>query len=245
METLAPNMASVTVGYYGVSDDVPARQGRVGQELSDAARSRQDGNAVTDAYTPACREPGASNLETPGAVRAKGEHADVRTCYCGQCARCRTMAESKREAGAQTRAEHAGELSEDEQRQVEELQQRDREVRSHEQAHAAAGATNVSYEFQVGPDGQSYAVGGSADIEIRSGSDDPDRKMSEARRMRAAALAPADPSAQDMAVAARASRVEAEARTEKIEAEREEAEQAPGEPNDASVAAETGFFAVA
>jgi hypothetical protein len=242
MKTIAPNMASLTVGYYGVSGDHPHRQARAGTDTPEAARFRQDGNALADAYTPACRAAGASTLETPGAVCGAEIDPQVRTCYCGHCAICRAGTDAQRaeEPQARENKDDANELSEDEQRQVEELQQRDREVRTHEQAHAAAGANNVRYDFQVGPNGRSYAVGGSADIEIRSGSDDPDRKMTEARRMRAAAMAPADPSAQDMAVAARASRVEAEARNEKIEAEIEETEE-----TNHNQPAQAGFFAVA
>lgn len=224
MEILAPNMAPLNVGYYGVSDDLPTRGDRHAASDHKTSGSPHDGGTIVDAYVPSCRETGTATLETPDAVRRAEDDPAVRTCYCGCCSGCKSMAQAKCEDAKHDRAEHPGELSEDEKRQVEELQQRDREVRSHEQAHAAAGATNVRYEFQVGPDGHAYAVGGSADIQIQSPSNDPDRKMSEASRMRAAALAPADPSAEDMAVAARASRIEAEARAEKIESEREEAE---------------------
>ena len=43
------------------------------------------------------------------------------------------------------------ELTEDEQREVEELQQRDREVRRHEQAHKAAAGRYASGALRTGP----------------------------------------------------------------------------------------------
>ncbi|MEL7393699.1 MAG: putative metalloprotease CJM1_0395 family protein, partial [Pseudomonadota bacterium] len=65
-------------------------------------------------------------------------------------------------AAAQAKAQSGdnrapGELSEEEQAQVDELKARDREVRAHEQAHAAVGgqyAGAPSYTFQTGPDNQ-------------------------------------------------------------------------------------------
>ncbi len=114
------------------------------------------------------------------------------------------------------------ELTEEEKREVEELRQTDQKVRAHEQAHAAAGATNVRYDYQTGPDGRQYAVGGTADISAQAPAGDHDSKLEQARKMKAAALAPADPSPQDMAVAAKAARLELEAVQEKTEAEREE-----------------------
>jgi hypothetical protein len=107
-------------------------------------------------------------------------------------------------------------LSQDEQRAVEELRARDTEVRAHENAHVAAAgglAGPASYEYETGPDGRRYAVGGEVPISIpESGS--PEEKIRNAEQARAAALAPAEPSAQDMAVAARAQQMSAQARAE-------------------------------
>ena len=105
-------------------------------------------------------------------------------------------------------------LSQDELRIVQEMRQTDQRVRAHEQAHASAGAHNVRYEYETGPDGRQYAVAGTADIEIFAPADDPAAKIAQAQKMRAAALAPADPSGQDLAVAAKASSVESAARKE-------------------------------
>ena len=94
----------------------------------------------------------------------------------------------------------------------------DRKVRAHEQAHlAAAGAyatTGASYTFQVGPDGQRYAVGGEVGIDVSPDPSDPQRTIDKARTIEAAAYAPADPSPQDREVAAAAAQMAAQAERE-------------------------------
>lgn len=105
-----------------------------------------------------------------------------------------------------------------EQRVIDQLKSRDREVRAHEQAHAAVGgalAGSPSYEYQTGPDGKKYAVGGEVSIDV-SKTNDPESTIRKMQTVRAAALAPAEPSSQDRKVAAEASRNIAEARAEMI-----------------------------
>jgi len=99
--------------------------------------------------------------------------------------------------------------------QLQQLQQTDRAVRSHEQAHISAsgglaqGAAQFSY--QRGSDGKLYAIGGEVRIDTSPGRT-PEETISRARQIRAAAMAPADPSPQDRAVAAKAAAMELEAR---------------------------------
>lgn len=103
-----------------------------------------------------------------------------------------------------------------EQRQIQELSARDREVRAHEQAHAAVGgqyAGAPTYEFERGPDGVRYAVGGEVSIDTGKAAT-PEETVRKAQVVRRAALAPAEPSPQDRRVAAQASRMENEARAE-------------------------------
>ncbi len=111
-------------------------------------------------------------------------------------------------------------LSMEELRVLEELKQRDLEVRTHEQAHIAAGGQYVtsgaSYTYQYGPDGKSYAVGGEVSIDVSPVPGDPEQTEQKARAVRRAAMAPANPSAQDIQVAARATQLEAEAQVEKL-----------------------------
>jgi hypothetical protein len=101
-----------------------------------------------------------------------------------------------------------------EQRIVEHLAETDRQVRAHEAAHqAAAGGLGgaATFTYKTGPDGKSYAVGGEVPIDMSPGRT-PEETLARARQVRAAALAPADPSGQDLAVAAQATQMESIAR---------------------------------
>ena len=118
-----------------------------------------------------------------------------------------------------------GSLTSEERQIVIELQQTDRQVRGHEQAHlAAAGglARGVSFTFVTGPDGRQYAVGGEVSIDTSPVSGDPERTIQKAQQIRAAANAPANPSGQDRAVAAQASQMEQAARQELAAQKRED-----------------------
>lgn len=127
------------------------------------------------------------------------------------------------EARAKPATEQA--LSPDQQRVVQQLQLRDREVKAHEAAHMAAAAGllrgGMSFSYQTGPDGRRYAVGGEVSIDSSPVADDPQATLDKARQIQAAALAPADPSSQDRAVAARAARMAMEARVELAQQRRE------------------------
>ena len=98
---------------------------------------------------------------------------------------------------------------------ISELTRRDREVRAHEAAHAAVGGAYVrggpSFSYTTGPDGKRYASGGEVQIDTSPIPDDPKATAQKMRVVKAAALAPAQPSGQDIAVAASASRTEAAA----------------------------------
>jgi hypothetical protein len=132
-----------------------------------------------------------------------------------------TAADKTRPAG-NARAE---ELDPAARRRVEEMKATDRDVRAHEAAHMAAGGNLVtsgaSYTYETGPDGQRYAVAGEVGIDTSKGRT-PEETLMRAERIRAAALAPADPSAQDRAVAAAAAQMAAEARAEIARANMEE-----------------------
>lgn len=108
-------------------------------------------------------------------------------------------------------------LSPEELKQLTELKARDREVRAHEQAHQAVGgqyAGAISYTFQRGPDGAQYAVGGEVSIDVSPVAGDPQATIEKMRVVRAAALAPAEPSGQDRAVAAEAMQIMLKAQAE-------------------------------
>ena len=109
------------------------------------------------------------------------------------------------------------EFTPEEEKEIEKLKDRDREVRRHEQAHFQAAGNYASppkYEYQTGPDGKRYAVGGSVEIDMSAVTDDPEATLSKARVIKRAALAPEEPSAQDRKVARQADRMAAEAQKE-------------------------------
>ena len=145
------------------------------------------------------------------------------------------------------RADDPNALSPEEEKQVAELAARDTEVRAHEFAHVAAGGGLTGadrFSYQTGPDGKRYAVGGSVSIDTSPGST-PEETISRAQRIRTAALAPADPSAQDRAVAAQAGQMEASARVQLATEQRNETQAAlessaeAGQPQDAPAIAST------
>lgn len=109
-------------------------------------------------------------------------------------------------------------LTPEQKKEVEELKKRDQEVRTHEQAHMTAGgdlASPASYTTTKGPDNKSYATGGEVQINVSPEEGNPEKTIEKARKIRSAALAPANPSSQDMQVASQANQMEAQARIEK------------------------------
>ncbi|WP_127019269.1 putative metalloprotease CJM1_0395 family protein [Rheinheimera mangrovi] len=104
-----------------------------------------------------------------------------------------------------------------EQKTIAELKARDQEVKVHEQAHAALGgqyAGAPSYEYETGPDGQQYATGGEVRIDVSEVPNDPRATIQKMQQVKAAALAPAEPSSADRSVAAQASRTLMEAQAD-------------------------------
>ncbi|WP_158972664.1 putative metalloprotease CJM1_0395 family protein [Paraglaciecola sp. L3A3] len=126
----------------------------------------------------------------------------------------------QRQQDQQAQQEHS------EQQQIRELKQRDLEVRAHEQAHAAAGgqyAGAPQFEYEKGPDGRNYAVEGEVSIDV-SKELSPEDTIRKAQQVKAAALSPAEPSAQDLRVANEATQMALQARTEIAEEKAEQAE---------------------
>lgn len=101
--------------------------------------------------------------------------------------------------------------------EIQELETRDAEVRAHELAHAAAGgsyAGSPQYELTRGPDGKMYATSGEVSIDTAQIPGDPQATLKKADQIRAAAMAPAQPSSQDYRVASKAQAMATEARQE-------------------------------
>ncbi|WP_227519847.1 putative metalloprotease CJM1_0395 family protein [Mangrovitalea sediminis] len=125
---------------------------------------------------------------------------------------------------------------------VQKLQARDLEVHQHEAAHQAAGgslAGAASFTYQRGPNGVEYAVGGDVPIQISQDPGNPQATIQHMEQVRAAALAPAQPSAQDRSVAAEASQILLKAQTELLKKRSEQlSSQASG--NSAKTSGQSG-----
>lgn len=120
-------------------------------------------------------------------------------------------------AGTSVSSTESRQQQEAEQAVVRELAARDREVRQHEMAHQMAGGQytgGATYTFERGPDGVMYAVGGEVSIDTSPVPGDPEATLQKAQTIERAAMAPADPSPQDLRVAASARAMAAEARAE-------------------------------
>lgn len=125
---------------------------------------------------------------------------------------------NKRVAGGPEKKSVSGEiLSKEDQVEVTKLETRDREVRTHEQAHVSAGGQHIKggikYDYQKGPDGRNYAVGGHVNIDVSEESS-PEATIGKMQQVKRAALAPAEPSSADRSVAAEAAKKEQKARQE-------------------------------
>lgn len=196
-----------------------------------AALQQQQQQAYKPPYTE--RRPSNETVETDAAsIQAKSAEIEDSVNISGAA---KTLNSEEQKAGGADEEN----LSEDQRRQVDELKKRDQEVKAHERAHMAAGGGLVrggaSYTYQRGPDGQLYAVGGEVSIDTSS-ERDPDQTVRKMEQVKRAALAPAEPSGTDRAVAAQASQVQLQARMEKTKGENTESEDGAqtisGEPSD-------------
>ncbi len=122
----------------------------------------------------------------------------------------------KSEAEKREAAKKDDESEDEKQAQINELEKIQREVISHEAAHKAAAGElggGVSYSYTEGPDGKSYITGGEVPIKFKQGST-PEETLRNMQQIQRAATAPADPSGQDIHVAAKAAAMAARARNE-------------------------------
>lgn len=96
-------------------------------------------------------------------------------------------------------------LSNEEKAQLAELKAADSRVKAHEAAHQSGPAASggASYTYKKGPDGVMYAVGGEVPVRIETGST-PQESIMNLQGVIATALAPADPSPQDISIASKA-----------------------------------------
>lgn len=160
-------------------------------------KARSGGNsAAVNLYDASGKE-----TETQQAIEGRGENSDNQ------------QQDEKGEQAAEQQTEQQ------EQKEIQELKARDQEVKVHEQAHAAIGgryAGAPSYSYELGPDGKQYAVGGEVQIDISPIPGDPQATVQKMQQVRAAALAPAEPSAADRRIAAEAAQRQIQAQAELV-----------------------------
>ena len=159
----------------------------------------------------------SSVMSTPAVAKAMKTIATQSATRLASCGSCGSAACAGCGGAGKAKASTNTELSEGDRKQVDALKARDREVRAHERAHQAAGGSHAgaaSYTFQKGPDGRAYAVGGEVPIDASEVKGDPQATIEKMQQVKAAALAPAEPSGQDRKVAALADAKIAQARAE-------------------------------
>ncbi|PKM17248.1 MAG: hypothetical protein CVV11_21025 [Gammaproteobacteria bacterium HGW-Gammaproteobacteria-15] len=183
-------------------------------------KSRPGGNggAQVNLYDASGKE-----TETQQAIDGRGENADNQ------------QKDGKGEQAPKQQAEQQ------EQQEIQELKARDQEVKTHEQAHAAVGgryAGAPSYSYELGPDGKQYAVGGEVQIDISPIPGDPQATVQKMQQVRAAALAPAEPSAADRRIAAEAAQRQIQAQAELVKQN-----SAAGQSNETEQTAASNGFA--
>lgn len=121
------------------------------------------------------------------------------------------------EAGARPSKPSGEPMTEEEVLELNDLKLRDQEVRTHEQQHAAVGgqhAGSPNYEYETGPDGKQYAVEGHVQVDMSPVPGDPQATIDKMQQIKAAAMAPAEPSQADKNAAAQAEQLIAQARAE-------------------------------
>lgn len=231
MSTLSGVFPNAITPTFAASED-PANQSRLRRENETAVfKPVEETEATVKARPTEIGQPGrleaeqaleAANSKEPAAGRQPGNAQESEEL---QEVTAREQQEARQTAQEEQKLEKDLEI-------IRELAARDREVRSHEQAHQAVGgqyAGAMEFTYKQGPDGKRYAVGGEVAIDVSKVPGDPQATLEKADRVRRAALAPAEPSTQDRQVAALATQIGIEAQAELRQVERQEAEKAAEE----------------
>lgn len=206
---MLPISAPFPVGFGGGISPPPAPTNTVPGQAA----------AAYQAVAPVSQNSNQTNTAVPPTGNADRSDTDAQgnnteTPTRGQYGSSDSEKDSEKDASQQK-------LSKEEQQEIKELSSRDREVRAHEAAHLAAAGPyargGASYDYQRGPDGKSYAVGGEVSIDTSEVAGDPQASLRKAEAIRAAATAPADPSSQDRKIAVAAAQMAARARVQILE----------------------------
>jgi hypothetical protein len=220
------------------------------QTLAPAAPSQSQQHGISQDPTSHFQPISQTEQPSTGEQHADTAHANKPDPNHTQDTDANTNADGDSASFSSAPSSAPGKLTPEEQEKIQKLQSRDAEVRTHEAAHMAGAGAHArggpSYSYQTGPDGKRYAVGGHVSIDT-SPANSPEATIAKAAQIRAAALAPADPSSADRSVAAIAVKMESKARAElakesqtersetgRPETERSEAEQPETEQSESA-----------
>ncbi len=127
-------------------------------------------------------------------------------------------AQSIETSNSESNPDSVSEMSPEDERQLQKLKQTDITVKNHERQHAAVAAGYVKngpvYEYTIGPDNKRYAIAGHVSMDMSQVPNNPEATIRKAQVIKRAALAPADPSGADRAVASAAVKMELKASKE-------------------------------
>ncbi|MCF6249184.1 MAG: hypothetical protein L3J69_17775 [Desulfobacula sp.] len=170
-----------------------------------AAQIPKSNNSISNTYT--SYKPGANLINKGQPAMAPAVRAPAVRAPANEISIQNTQDQEKQPENTTTVNGNA--LTQAELQLVETLRQVDSEVRSHEMAHIAAGGqfitSGAGFSYKKGPDGKNYAVEGEVGIDISPVPGDPAATIQKMFRVKSAALAPANPSSQDLRVASKAS----------------------------------------
>jgi len=181
-----------------VVDDQSQGQQSQQQSRDDTAAKDAEVTAPTDADSAASKDASGSSPQRSGTDRSTTPQYD------------KTPDQDK----VQTHEQRIEAVRREE---ITKLAARDREVRAHEAAHSAIGgqyAGAASFSMRQGPNGVNYAVGGEVPIDLSAIPDNPEATLRKMQTVQRAALAPAEPSPADHAVAAQAAQIAQQARAQ-------------------------------
>lgn len=191
---------------------VPTEQSATGQTATDRFTSSQQPEAP-ELYN----RQGKTNAESTAETAKPTGSAVIAGSNKDQTTEPTTKQTEEADSGTPQKNIAGKELTLEQQEELLQLQQRDQEVRVHEQQHASVGGQHTgapSYEYETGPDGKQYVVEGEVSVDLSPVAGDPMATIEKMQQVKAAALAPAEPSQADKNAAARAEQLILEARAE-------------------------------
>ncbi|QKF80636.1 putative metalloprotease CJM1_0395 family protein [Halarcobacter ebronensis] len=141
-----------------------------------------------------------ANFQEQAVSNSKGVQQDTRGVENNESSSQTNNKQNQNQTGQDTTK-----LSNEQQVQLAKLKVVDAQVRAHEAAHQSGPAAvgGASFTYTKGPDGIMYAIGGEVPVQIETSSD-PQETISNLQGVIATALAPADPSPQDISIASKA-----------------------------------------